>query len=114
MYIMECVISNVAAACKLPVHKVELKVISAVVYTTFYQVRELNLYRDGDRIPANQVLSGFNLRRCWNELLTKIKYEERTAAVEDFNKLARVCLLVLILTGVMYVGTIAGRNEVFQ
>jgi len=76
-------------------------------------VRELNLYREGDRIPANQVLSGFHLRRCWNELVTKIKYEERVAAVKVFNKLVIVCVLALFI-GVMYAGTTAGKNEAFQ
>jgi len=80
MYIMECIISNVAAVCKLPVHK----------------IRELNLYHDGDKIPTNQVLFGFHLRRCWNELLNKIKYEERTTAVEDFNKLVIVHVLLVM------------------
>ena len=51
-------------------------------------MRELNLYHEGDRIPANQVLNDLHLRRCWNELMIKIKYDESVAAIKEFNKLA--------------------------
>ena len=51
-----------------------------------FQVREKNLYREGDRIPANQVLTEFHLQRCWNDLITKVNYEDRVAAIENFNK----------------------------
>ena len=50
------------------------------------QVREQNLYREGDKIPANQELLEFHLRQCWNDLMTKINYEDRVAAIEKFNK----------------------------
>ena len=50
------------------------------------QVREQNLYCEGDRIPAKQELTEFHLRRCWNDLMTKINYEDRVAEIEKFNK----------------------------
>ena len=53
---------------------------------TFQQAREQNLYREGDRIPANQELTEFHLQRCWSDLMTKINYEDRIVAIEKFNK----------------------------
>ena len=54
------------------------------------QVREQNLYHEGDRIPSSQELTEFHLRRCWNDLMTKIKYEDRVAAIETFNKYNKI------------------------
>jgi len=56
-------------------------------------VRELNLYHEGERIPANQVLKDLHLQRCWNELMTKIKYDQRVTAINEFNKLAIVIVI---------------------
>ena len=50
------------------------------------QVQEQNLYYEGDKTPSNQLLSDFPLRRCWNDLVTKINYEDRIEAVKTFNK----------------------------
>ena len=54
------------------------------VYTQ--QVREQNLYHEGDSLPAGQMITDFHLRRCWNDLMVKINYEDRVAAIEKFNK----------------------------
>ncbi|XP_065920484.1 xanthine dehydrogenase/oxidase-like isoform X2 [Dysidea avara] len=70
MYMMECVISIVADVCNFPVHK----------------VREMNLYKEGDMTPGNQLLTDFHLQQSWDELMTKIQYEDRVVAVEEFNK----------------------------
>ena len=52
----------------------------------FQQVREQNLYHEGDKIPASQMLTDFHLRQCWKELMTKINYEDRVAEIENFNR----------------------------
>jgi len=54
----------------------------------YLQVQEVNLYHDGDQTSSSQILTEFNLQRCWNELMAKVKYEDRVAAVEKFNKSA--------------------------
>ena len=75
-------------------------------------MRELNLYHEGDRIPASQVLSDLHLQQCWNELMTKIKYDQRVTAIEDFNKLVIVKVTRSYIT--LYSEIIIGRNEVSQ
>uniref|UniRef100_A0A3B4A6L2 Uncharacterized protein n=1 Tax=Periophthalmus magnuspinnatus TaxID=409849 RepID=A0A3B4A6L2_9GOBI len=50
------------------------------------QIRELNLYSEGDRTPYNQVLEGVTLRRCWDECLDRAKIHERRAQIQDFNR----------------------------
>ena len=87
MYMMECVISNVADVCELPVHEVSTLEKKKEVYSQlFVKVRRINLYKEGDMTPGNQLLTDFHLQRCWDELVTKIKYEDRVATAEEFNK----------------------------
>lgn len=50
------------------------------------EIRELNLYSEGDRTPYNQVLEQFTLRRCWAECLNRAKYHERRARVDQYNR----------------------------
>ena len=61
------------------------------------QVREQNLYHEGDKIPAKQELTEFHLRRCWNDLMTKINYEDRVAEIEKFNKFVANCIITITL-----------------
>ncbi|XP_072309679.1 xanthine dehydrogenase/oxidase [Eucyclogobius newberryi] len=50
------------------------------------QIRELNLYSEGDQTPYNQVLENFTLRRCWDECLDRVNIQDRRAKILDFNK----------------------------
>ncbi|XP_061745952.1 xanthine dehydrogenase/oxidase isoform X2 [Nerophis ophidion] len=50
------------------------------------KVRRLNLYREGDSTPYNQVLEQITLDRCWDECLSRSGFQERRAAVELYNK----------------------------
>lgn len=50
------------------------------------EVRELNLYSEGDRTPYNQVLEGLTLRRCWTECLDRAKIQDRRSQIQDFNR----------------------------
>ncbi|XP_061780151.1 xanthine dehydrogenase/oxidase [Nerophis lumbriciformis] len=50
------------------------------------KVRRLNLYKEGDSTPYNQVLEQITLDRCWDECLSRSGYQERRAAVELYNK----------------------------
>ncbi|XP_015749136.1 PREDICTED: xanthine dehydrogenase/oxidase-like [Acropora digitifera] len=49
------------------------------------QVREINFYHEGDLTHFNQELVSCHIRRIWNELLEKCRYEERKQQVECFN-----------------------------
>ncbi|KAM9820644.1 xanthine dehydrogenase/oxidase [Neosynchiropus ocellatus] len=50
------------------------------------QVRQINLYKEGDVTPYNQVLDQITLDRCWDEALTRSKYAQRRAAVDSYNR----------------------------
>lgn len=50
------------------------------------EIRELNLYSEGDLTPYNQVLESLTLRRCWTECLDRAKIQERRDQIQDFNR----------------------------
>ncbi|KAJ0067290.1 hypothetical protein NL108_015816 [Boleophthalmus pectinirostris] len=50
------------------------------------EIRDLNLYSEGDLTPFNQALENFTLRRCWDECLDRAKFYERRAQIQDYNR----------------------------
>ncbi|KAM4711210.1 xanthine dehydrogenase/oxidase [Anableps anableps] len=50
------------------------------------EVRQLNLYLEGESTPYNQILHGLTLDRCWDECLSRSEYEQRRAAADLFNR----------------------------
>ncbi|KAM6945776.1 xanthine dehydrogenase/oxidase [Aplochiton taeniatus] len=50
------------------------------------QVRRMNLYREAETTPYNQVLEQITLDRCWDECLTRSNYHQRRAAIEQHNR----------------------------
>lgn len=50
------------------------------------EIRDLNLYSEGDQTPYNQVLEGLTLRRCWTECLDRAKIQNRLDQIQDFNR----------------------------
>uniref|UniRef100_A0A673BMR0 Xanthine dehydrogenase/oxidase n=1 Tax=Sphaeramia orbicularis TaxID=375764 RepID=A0A673BMR0_9TELE len=50
------------------------------------EIRRLNLYKEGDRTPYNQVLDQFTLDRCWDECLRRSDYKQRRAAAHLYNR----------------------------
>lgn len=70
MMIAECWMSKLARKCGLPPE----------------EVRNLNLYNEGDLTHFNQKLEGFTLRRCWDECLSSSSYHARKKLIEEFNK----------------------------
>ncbi|XP_008323589.1 xanthine dehydrogenase/oxidase [Cynoglossus semilaevis] len=50
------------------------------------EVRRLNLYKEGESTPYNQILDHVNLDRCWDECLSRSGYQERRAAVTLYNR----------------------------
>uniref|UniRef100_A0A673BTV6 Xanthine dehydrogenase n=1 Tax=Sphaeramia orbicularis TaxID=375764 RepID=A0A673BTV6_9TELE len=51
-----------------------------------HRIRRLNLYKEGDRTPYNQVLDQFTLDRCWDECLRRSDYKQRRAAAHLYNR----------------------------
>ncbi|XP_061157633.1 xanthine dehydrogenase/oxidase isoform X1 [Syngnathus typhle] len=50
------------------------------------EVRQMNLYKEGDVTPYNQVLDQSTLDRCWDECMFRSRYQQQRAAVELYNK----------------------------
>ena len=50
------------------------------------QLRELNMYREGDRTHFNQIMEHCTLDRCWRECINMSDFQERRIQVESFNK----------------------------
>ncbi|XP_066529339.1 xanthine dehydrogenase/oxidase isoform X2 [Hoplias malabaricus] len=70
MMVTESWISDVALRCGLPAE----------------QVREINLYKQGDYTPFNQCLEQFTIDRCWEECMNISDFHHRKAKVELYNK----------------------------
>ena len=51
-----------------------------------FQVRELNLYQDGDRTHFGQELKPCFIQRCWDECMKQSDYERRRKEVDTFNR----------------------------
>lgn len=49
-------------------------------------MRRLNLYAEGESTPYNQVLDQWTLDRCWDECLSRARYQERRAAIDLYNR----------------------------
>lgn len=50
------------------------------------EVRNLNLYRDGDLTPYEQKIENSTIRRCWEECLKQSSYKEQKHEIENFNR----------------------------
>ncbi|KAG8443857.1 hypothetical protein GDO86_009156 [Hymenochirus boettgeri] len=70
MLVTEAWINDIAQTCGLPAE----------------QVRQLNLYSEGDLTHFNQKLEGCTVRRCWEECMKQANYQERKISIEEFNR----------------------------
>lgn len=50
------------------------------------QVREINMYKDGDATPYGMVQVDCPIRRCWSTLMEKCTFDQRKVMVDNFNK----------------------------
>ncbi|KAJ7988705.1 hypothetical protein DPEC_G00312000 [Dallia pectoralis] len=73
MLVAECWITDVAQSLGLPTE----------------QVRRLNLYKQGESTPYNQILEHITLDRCWDECLEISGYKQRRAGVDEYNRTHR-------------------------
>ena len=49
-------------------------------------VRELNMYREGEKTHYGQVLEDCHARRCWQEVMANSDYSTRKSGVEAYNR----------------------------
>lgn len=49
------------------------------------QIRKMNLYNEGEKTHFGQILEKCNIRRCWDECITKSDFYKRKRDVEIFN-----------------------------
>jgi len=50
------------------------------------QVRQVNMYREGDVTPYGQILEDCSVRQCWEECLVSAQYYERKSEAELYNR----------------------------
>ena len=50
------------------------------------QLREINLYKEGDTTHYKTVLTQCNLQRCWDDVKTQSKFVQRRKEVDLFNR----------------------------
>nr|XP_039266877.1 xanthine dehydrogenase/oxidase-like isoform X2 [Styela clava] len=50
------------------------------------EIRELNMYKNGDKILHGLVLENFQAKRCWDECMEKSNFIEARRAAEEYNK----------------------------
>ena len=70
MMVMEQIVSRVANYLELPPD----------------EIREMNMYSDGDLTPYDAVLSDCTIRKCWSQLKETASYTSRKEAVKKFNE----------------------------
>lgn len=58
----------------------------AVQLHVFAQVRQLNMYREGDVTHFGQTLVDFYMEKCWSQVLDRSSFSSRKEAVLEFNK----------------------------
>ena len=54
------------------------------------EVRELNMYHEGDITPYDMVLSNCTIRKCWEQLKETSSFTARRATVDLFNRWVNV------------------------
>lgn len=72
------------AVCESAIEKV-----AAYLNKDATEVRQMNLYQEGDQTHYNQVLEYCTLNRCWDECKAMSRMEERNKDIEEFNKTHR-------------------------
>ena len=55
------------------------------------QLREVNLYKEGDITYYQTVLTQCNLQRCWDDVKTQSKFEQRRKEINLFNRFEFYC-----------------------
>ncbi|XP_069682967.1 xanthine dehydrogenase-like [Periplaneta americana] len=50
------------------------------------EISILNMYKEGDITPYNQVLQNVTVRRCWDECLSRSDFLNRKSNIQEFNR----------------------------
>ncbi len=111
MMVTESWMSDVALSCGLPAEEVHTATFSLShnpYYTNinvtcngilyYFQVRRMNMYKEGDLTHFNQRLEQFTIGRCWEECMQLSDFNKRKDAVEQYNRLEIIIEIELINT----------------
>uniref|UniRef100_A0A914VPR6 Aldehyde oxidase/xanthine dehydrogenase a/b hammerhead domain-containing protein n=1 Tax=Plectus sambesii TaxID=2011161 RepID=A0A914VPR6_9BILA len=86
MYATETIMTHIAEATGLDIN----------------ELREKNLYSEGDRTPFGMTLTECNIRRCWTECKELSKYDKRKIAVDEYNSKHKYKKRGIVLTPTKY------------
>ena len=50
------------------------------------ELREKNLYEEGDAVYFSQILNHCTLKRCWQECKVQSRYEDQSKSIAEFNE----------------------------
>lgn len=54
--------------------------------TSYFKVKQRQLYKEGDVTPYGQILTNCNVQKCWEECLQQCNYYESKAEIQKFNR----------------------------
>ncbi|KAI0236094.1 Xanthine dehydrogenase/oxidase, partial [Lamellibrachia satsuma] len=98
MFILQTVLQHIAETLKLPPD----------------QVSELNLYKEADLTPYNQMLEDCHVRQCWQDVMQRGSYKTRCAQVNQFNREHRWKKRGLAIVPIKFPITIAATVSFFN
>lgn len=64
--------------------------LASEMKVTGQELREANLYKEGQMTPYKQQLTHCHVEQLYSQLKTNCKYDERLKEIDDFNKV-RIC-----------------------
>lgn len=50
-----------------------------------FEIRDLNMYKEGQITPFNQELDNWSVPRIWKQLIERGEYHQRRIIVDEFN-----------------------------
>ena len=66
-----------------------METVSRQLKLSAADVRELNIYHEGDTTPCGMVLNNCTIRRCWAQLKETSSFSSRRTKVDQFNQYVR-------------------------
>ena len=52
----------------------------------FFQLREINFYKEGDLTHYKQKMENVNIERCWQECMERSRFHHKRRQVDQFNR----------------------------
>ena len=50
------------------------------------QLREQNMYKEGDKLPVGGSTDSLTIDRCWKQILEISNYKQRCAEIDEYNR----------------------------